>query len=88
MIFNKENDFRIKSPFKNVSHKTQQKLTKMLNCTTNTAKPAVKEQTSEIIEVNKQSEAKPKTSFESDVSKTSWKIKATIDNRNFLIPVS
>lgn len=83
---NKENDFKIKSPFKKT--KTQLKLTKMLNYNYSKQTP-LREPTPavEIIENTNTDKIKPPT-VEKENPKASWKIKATIDNRNFLIPVS
>lgn len=83
---NKENDFKIKSPFQ--KNKTQLKLTKMLNY--NTAKQVPFRETTPVVEIieNKKTEKIKPPAVDTDSTKTSWKIKATIDNRNFLIPVS
>lgn len=80
---NKENGLKIKSPFK--KNKTQMKLTKMLNYN-NSKQMTAKEQAApvQITESVKTEKLKPTT----EVSQTNWKIKATIDNRHFLIPVS
>ena len=87
-LTNKENDFKIKSPFK--KNKTQIKLTKMLNYNNNSKQSTLKEPTPvvEIIETKKTAEKTKLPPVETEIPKTSWKIKATIDNRNFLIPVS
>lgn len=98
----KQIDLTIDSPFKSSNsrpkHKTQLKLTKMqnynlktvnkessLNCLTNDENKEIKP-------------TKPNELSDSDLKKASntnpnipsqtWKIKATIDNRNFLIPIA
>lgn len=88
---NKENDFKIKSPFK-TNNKTQMKLTKMLNYANTKQTNAIKEQSPasvDIVEIKKTEKIKTQNSIETEsVLKVTWKIKATVDNRNFLIPIS
>jgi hypothetical protein len=88
---NKENDFKIKSPFK-TNNKTQMKLTKMLNYANTKQTNAIKEQSPasvDIVEIKKTEKIKTQNSIETEsVPKVTWKIKATVDNRNFLIPIS
>ena len=88
---NKENDFKIKSPFK-TNNKTQMKLTKMLNYANTKQKNSNKEHNPasvEIVELKKPEKVQTQNNNETEsVPKVTWKIKATIDNRNFLIPIS
>lgn len=80
-------------------HKTQQKLTKMQNYDLKTVPKHSDTILSKIEEnkekVSKQSENKTSESLDPDLKKLNtpmvnqaWKVKAIIDNRNFLIPVS
>ena len=96
-------DLTIVSPFKNSSHvnminkpkKVQLKLDKMqsynlknLGTTTTNSNILLNDKQDENRLAHKKNENEPKSKHENKESTQNWKVKAIIDNRNFLIPVS
>ena len=94
----KQDNITITSPFKSKKntelsvlpkHKTQLKLTKMQNYTFK--KSASKENEPHFIEETRNEPKnieKTREATRIDLDQKSWKVKAVIDNKNFLIPIS